>query len=48
MFWKTKTVFVNLFEELLSEKFNAFVGIEFLFSEVNTVNHRHKATENEK
>lgn len=41
-------MFVNLFEELPSEKFNAFVGIEFLFSEVNTVNHRHKATENEK
>lgn len=48
MFWKTKTVFVNLFKELPSEKFNAFVGIEFLFSKVNTVNHGNKATENEK
>lgn len=32
-------MFVNLFKELPSEKFNAFVGIEFLFSKVNTVNH---------
>lgn len=35
-------------KELPSEKLNAFLGIEFLFSEVNTVNHGHKATENEK